>query len=81
MAKIIKFPKQKRHDQAVLKLKDLSDRLDDVILGALAQEGIDPKDVAGLLAHRLGSLMRPMSQKDRLWDVCEKVAKRQAVID
>ena len=55
--------------------------LDEVILHAIIENQLDPKEVAGIMAHRLGSLMRKLEAKDDLWDVCEKVAKRQAAIE
>lgn len=81
MGDVIKFPKEPRVDPNVRKLKEISDSLDAVIIHALEKEGIDPYELAGLVAHRLGTLIRPIEQKKKLWGVCEKVLKRQAVIE
>ena len=84
MGKIIQFPQPSAghdEDETIFKLKEVSDILDNVILDAIVERGIEPKEIAGLLAHRLGALMRRLESKDALWDVCEKVAKKQAAID
>jgi hypothetical protein len=52
-----------------------------VIINHLRSGDVQPREIAGLLAHRLGTLMRHVEQKDLLWDVCEKVAKSQAAIE
>jgi len=59
----------------------VADEIDAVILKHLDQGEIDPRDLAGLIAHRLGTLMRHLDQKSKLWDVCEKVLKAQAAIE
>jgi hypothetical protein len=79
MGKIINFP-DRRYDQNIAKLKDISDSMDKIIIEAVSN-GMDPNEVAGILAHRLGALMRNMEQKSKLWDVCERLLKRQAAID
>ena len=82
MGKVIDFPKPKPTvDPEIVKLKEVSDSLDEVILNAVLEKQVDPREVAGLLAHRLGSIMRKLESKDDLWDVCERVAKRQAALD
>jgi hypothetical protein len=59
----------------------IADEIDRVILKHLDAGQIDPRDLAGLIAHRLGTLMRHLEEKGKLWDVCEKVAKTQAAIE
>lgn len=84
MAKVIQFPKtanQEKKEKEIETLKLVSDQLDDVILEAILEKNLDPKEVAGIIAHRLGSLMRKLESKDDLWDVCERVAKKQAAIE
>lgn len=81
MGKVIKFPTKASDDSAAVKLIGIADEIDAVILRHLDSGAIDPRDIAGLLAHRLGTLMRHMDQKGKLWDVCEKVLKAQAAID
>jgi len=68
-------------DKEAVKLMVIADEIDAVILRHLNAETVDPRDLAGLLAHRLGTLMRHLDGKTRLWGVCEKVLKKQAAID
>lgn len=68
-------------DTEALRLMQISDEIDAVILKHIESGTVDPRDLAGLLAHRLGTLMRHLDQKSKLWDVCEKVLKTQAAID
>ncbi|MCX6105872.1 MAG: hypothetical protein NTY08_08595 [Proteobacteria bacterium] len=81
MGKVIKFPEQNRRDAEVQKLLKIADEIDAVIINHLRSGDVQPREIAGLLAHRLGTLMRHVEQKDLLWDVCEKVAKSQAAIE
>ncbi|MBM4252556.1 MAG: hypothetical protein FJ146_11345 [Deltaproteobacteria bacterium] len=81
MAKIIKFPEQKRLDAEAERLLKVADEIDAVIVNHLREGQIDPREMAGVLAHRLGTLMRHVDQKSVLWDFCEKVLKAQAAID
>lgn len=81
MAKIIKFPEQKRIDAEAERLLQVADEIDAVIVNHLRDGQIDPRELAGVLAHRLGTLMRHIDQKSVLWDFCEKVLKSQAAID
>lgn len=79
MGKVIQFPQKEKFSEEAVQMKDVSDQLDAVILDAL-YEGMDPYEVAGLLSHRLGSLMHSMEDRARLWKVLERVLKRQADI-
>lgn len=92
MGKVIQFPtgEAKRHrqtkspgavDTEALRLMQVSDELDAVILKYIEAGTVDPRDLAGLMAHRLGTLMRHLDQKSKLWDVCERVLKSQAALD
>ena len=82
MAKIIPYPHERRGralDGHSRHLLEIADEIDSVILRHLGDD-IDSRDMAGLLAHRLGTLMRHVTKKDReiLWAVCKKVLKEQA---
>lgn len=68
-------------DTEALRLMQVSDEIDAVLLKHISAGTVDPRDLAGLMAHRLGSLMRHIDQKSKLWDVCEKVLKAQAALD
>ncbi|MBP6217504.1 MAG: hypothetical protein KA436_02835 [Oligoflexales bacterium] len=87
MGKVISFSRQKKDSASSKnfneadKLKQISDKIDHLILNSLNRRELEPYEVVGLLAHRLGTLMRHMEQKRRVWDICEKVLKKQAIID
>lgn len=81
MGTVIQFPSREPQDAEALRLMKIADEIDSVILKHLDQGKVDPEELAGLLAHRLGTLMRHMDEKNRLWGACEKVLKTQAAID
>ena len=80
MGKVIQFPQNRRLETTVQRLKKVSDEFDSVIIQALENEGVEAHEIAGILAHRLGSLMKNMDEKSKLWDVCQRVLKKQADI-
>ena len=79
MGELIEFPAAQRYDSEVIRLKEIADELDTVVLTHL-RDGVDARDVAGILAHRLGTLMRRLDDKSKLWLLCEKILKKQADI-
>ena len=79
MGIVIQFPRKSNVSEA-MKLKEVSDALDRVILDAIEAKRMDPYEIAGLLSHRLGTLMKGFSHKGDLWELCQKVVKRQAVL-
>ena len=81
MGKIIQFPQRGSNDSQAKHLMGIADEIDAVIIRHLNAADVDPRDLAGLLAHRLGTLMRHLEQKTAVWDVCEKVLKTQAAIE
>ena len=93
MGEVIQFPgrasKEQRlrqeqldgRDKSAKKLMQIADDIDAIIVKYLDAGDVDPHDLAGLMAHRLGTLMRHLEQKGKLWDVCERVLKTQAAIE
>jgi len=81
MGKVIEFKAKPKIDPHAAKLVEIADAIDGVLMRYVMREDIDPRDLAGLLAHRLGTLMRHIDGKTKLWGVCERVAKKQAAID
>lgn len=88
MGQVLKFPGDKKskrmskiNEVEIKKLLEVSNAIDNIIVESLESGDVQARDVAGVLAHRLGALMRHSDKKDILWDVCEKVVKRQAAID
>lgn len=83
MGRVIPFPgpKHPEHRDEATRLLEISDEIDGVIRKHLEAGDVEPRELAGLLAHRLGTLMRHVDEKSKVWDVCEKVLKQQAAID
>lgn len=81
MGKVLPFKRDTQLDKAARKLVAMSAEIDQVILKYVSDDEVDPGEVAGLLSHRLGSLMRHIERKSELWDVCEKVLRRQANLE
>lgn len=81
MGKIIQFPAHKRHDAQLHTMKAFADDLDQLMLHAILEQGLEAREVAGIVAHRLGTLMKSIDEKSELWGVCQKVVEKQAVID
>lgn len=81
MGKVLNFPSRDTKEAEARRLMKIADEIDSVILKHLDAGEVDPRDLAGLFAHRLGTLMRHLDQKSKLWEVCEKVLKSQAAID
>ena len=72
---------KKQEEQLVAKqLVTLGAEIDSILLQAL-EDGLNPREVAGILSHRLGSLMAHLKDKEELWPICEKVLRRQAKFD
>lgn len=83
MAKVLEFKtlEQRREETVTYKLVKMADEIDQVLMRHLTDDDIDPRELVGVLAHRLGTLMNRLEEKDELWHVCQKVMKRQAQID
>ncbi len=85
MGNVIKFPAREveltGRDREAKRLMAIADEIDAIILRHLNEGTVDPRELAGLLSHRLGTLMRHLEGKELLWDVCQKVLKTQAAID
>lgn len=70
-----------RIDDEARTLIKISNEIDAIVLRHLEAGDVEPRDLAGLLSHRLGTLIRHLEGKEKLWDVCEKVLKKQAAIE
>ncbi len=82
MAKVLEFkPSQSTEIKTAESLVKIAEEIDAVILRHLQEDHVDPRDLVGLLSHRLGTLMNHLEEKSELWYICEKVMKRQAQID
>ena len=81
MGKVLQFKKRDQVGKAAEKMVEIADEIDSVILRRLSDSEVDARDLAGLLAHRLGTLMSHIEEKSELWYICEKVLKKQARLD
>jgi hypothetical protein len=68
-------------DTSTVRLLRIADEIDAVILRHVEAGDIDLKELAGLLSHRLGTLVRNMENKEVLLDVCVDVLRKQAASD
>jgi hypothetical protein len=68
-------------DTNTVKLLKIADEIDHVILRHVEAGDVDLKELAGLLSHRLGALVKHLENKEALVDVCVDVLKKQAAVD
>lgn len=82
MGKVIEFKSKevKREEVVTSKLVQMADEIDAVMMNYLTDPDVDPRELVGVLSHRLGALMSHLEEKDELWHVCQVVLKRQAKI-
>lgn len=78
MGKVINFPGKSEFPSEIKQLKEISDQIDETIIGALSEETVDSKELVALIAHRFGSLLSLMEEKKKLWKICEKIIAEQA---
>lgn len=82
MGKVLEFKAQESQEaKTAASLVRIAEEIDAVILRNLQEDHVDPRDLVGLLSHRLGTLMNHLEEKSELWFICEKVMKRQAQLD
>ena len=68
MGKVINFPgRDSQFSSEIKQLKEISDRIDGIIIEALADNSVEYKELAALLAHRLGALLSHADEKKKLW--------------
>ena len=79
MGKIIKFPGEgQQFNSEIRALKEISDKIDAIIISALNDDSIEQHEMVGLLGHRMGALLKNMENKQTLWKICKNVIKDQA---
>jgi hypothetical protein len=88
MGKVIPFKKKEHQAKgaapagseraAAERLTLVADEIDQILVKYLNDPEIDVRDLVGVLSHRLGTLMCHVDDKTALWDICERVLKRQA---
>ena len=78
MGKVLHFPKRSQKDLNAQKAKKFSDSLDLIITKTLLNKDLQPIEISGILAHRLGALLKNIEQKNQHWPLCQTVIKKQA---
>ncbi len=78
MGKVINFTPRQKIKPELIKLCDFADDIDSVVKHYIIQDNIEVRDIIGVLAHRLGTLLNVIESKDELWAVCEDVLRKQA---
>ena len=83
MGKVLEFKRKEenRQSRAAEKMVQIASEIDSIVLNYINDEDLEPRDIVGLLSHRLGTLMNHLDEKDELGFVCERVMKTQAKID
>ena len=79
-ANIIKFPGKEQDYKQTVSLMRIADQLDDVIIEHLEAEKLSVHEVAGILAHRLGNLIRVAEKKEELIELCESMIRKQSSV-
>lgn len=68
-------------DGETIRLLHLAQDIDAVILRYLGDGKVEAKDIAGVISHRLGALVRHLEEREHLVDVCSEVFKKQAAVE
>jgi hypothetical protein len=68
-------------DTSTVRLLKIADEIDAVILRHVESGDVDLKELAGLMSHRLGTLVKNLENKEQLLDVCVDVLRKQAASD
>ena len=80
MAKIVKFVPKDKISKETIQLCQFSDDIDAVIKHYFIDKELDLKDLVGIMSHRLGNLLQCHDDKEKLWEICHEVLKKQASI-
>lgn len=60
------------------RLMEVADAIDAILIEHLNRGDLDAGDLAGVLAHRLGTLLKNVTHRDLLLSICERVLRKQA---
>ena len=61
-----------------MRLLKIGNDFDAIITKWMSDRNTSIKEVAGVMAHRFGSLLRCVDRKEELWQVCERILTRVA---
>jgi hypothetical protein len=78
MGEVIDMSKRRKPSPETVRLFKLGADVDALIKNSINEGKIPVKDIAGLIAHRLGNFLGLIDKKQELFDVCVKIIKEQA---
>ena len=80
MGKVLEFrQKESQEDRITRKMIEIADDIDAVILKHLQDSDVEIKDIAGLLSHRLGTLMNHLEENPSCGLCLKKYLKNRHV--
>lgn len=71
-----KTPEKKPPDRDTVKLWQVAEAIDEIIKDAVLQQNLNPREVAAVLAHRLGNLIQTTESPHELLEFCEQLIER-----
>ena len=74
-------PPAAKVDGETMRLLRIADEIDAIILRHLTEGTVEPRELAGVISHRLGTLMRHLEEKEKLIEACQQVIEKQAAVD
>lgn len=77
--KVLKAKKaetKKPPDSETVKLWNVAQAIDAVVKDAVVQQNLNPREVAAVLAHRLGNLIQATESPQDLVEFCEQLIER-----
>lgn len=79
-AKILEKKNSVVDHEAELLLK-IANQIDAIIIEELERGEVSGVELAGVLAHRLGAILKNLNNKADMWHLCQKIIERKASIE
>lgn len=77
MGKVLKFKQDKASDPQLLRLKESSDKIDELLLNLLEEQNLTLNELIGLFGHRLGNLVNHFDGKPELLELLQQIMLEQ----
>lgn len=71
-----KSNEKKPPERDTVKLWQMAEQIDDIIKDAVLQQNLNPREVAAVLAHRLGNLIQTTESPHELLEFCEQLIEK-----
>ena len=81
MGDVIDLNSRRKPNPETIRLFKISTKIDAIITQELNEGKVPLKDLAGVIAHRLGNFLSIVDKKKELFDVCCDVMKKAAKIE